>query len=92
MQWVTLLMVFLFLAKLDAKNFTVKSGDSEDKVPPKRNETVRMVALGDSITAVLPWVKLLADKLEGPLPGAIEVGNFGESGATISDSHTSTVY
>ena len=88
MKSISLLIVLLLLTNILGKNYTIKSGDTEDKVPPKRNDTVRMIALGDSITAILPWVKLLGDKLEGPLPGAIEVGNYGDSGATISDSHT----
>ena len=43
-----------------AKEFILKESQTENDAPPKRNETVRMIILGDSLTATLGWTTRLS--------------------------------
>jgi len=57
-----------------AKEFILKDGKTENDAPAKKNETVRMVVLGDSLTETLGWTTLLSKKFDDELPEAIEFG------------------
>ena len=92
-HFLVILVKVLFIQNVLSKEYVLKVNQTQADNPGKKNETVRIAVLGDSITEMLGWTTLLAAKLDS-LHGseATEVGNYGLSGATISDSHTKRKY